>query len=66
MPLGPQATDTVQGLPVPRALIDENRDGGVFGLIGRLSIRDGHARPGRCSGARPGSAWLDWTVPAAG
>ncbi len=44
MPLGPQATDTVQGLPV-HGLTRDNRDGGVFGLIGRLSIRAG--RTGR-------------------
>ena len=64
VPLGPQATDTVQGLPVPRALIDDNRDGGVFGLIGRLSIRDGRATGTLLGRAHPGSAWLDWTVPA--
>jgi hypothetical protein len=49
---------------VPRALIDDNRDGGVFGLIGRLSIRDGRATGTLLGRAHPGSAWLDWTVPA--
>jgi len=64
VPLGPQATDTVQGLSVPPALIDDNRDGGVYGLIGRLSIRDGRATGTLLGRAHPGSAWLDWTVPA--
>lgn len=60
VPLGPEARATVQGLDVPGEWIRENRDGGVFGVIGRVSIRDG-VRTGTVLGrAHPGAAWLEW------
>jgi hypothetical protein len=62
VPLGPQATTTVQGLPVPRQWLADNADGGVFGVIGRVSVRAGR-RTGTVLGrAHPGSAWLEWTA----
>jgi hypothetical protein len=64
VPLGPHATTTVQGLAVPQEWLTDNRDGGVFGVIGRVSIRAGR-RTGMLLGrAHPGSAWLDWTPQA--
>jgi hypothetical protein len=61
VPLGPQARRTVQGLPVPQVWVDENRDGGVFGVIGHVRVRDG-VRTGSVLGrAHPGAAWLEWT-----
>jgi hypothetical protein len=61
VPLGPQARQTVQGLPVPQMWVDENRDGGVFGVIGHVRVRDG-VRTGSVLGrAHPGAAWLEWT-----
>lgn len=60
VPLGPEARATVQGLDVPEVWVRENRDGGVFGVIGRVSIRDG-VRTGTVLGrAHPGAAWLEW------
>ncbi len=60
VPLGPQAHRTVQDLPVPPAWIADNRDGGVFGVIGHVRYRGGR-RSGRVLGrAHPGAAWLDW------
>jgi hypothetical protein len=63
VPLGPHATGTVQGLPVPRGWLDDNRDGGVFGVVGRLGIRDGRPSGTLLGRAHPGSAWLEWTAP---
>lgn len=63
-PMGPSARASVQGLPVPPALVERNRSQGVFGLIGRLSYREGR-RSGAVLGlAHPGAAWIEW-LPAA-
>jgi hypothetical protein len=60
VPLGPQGRRTVQGLDVPAEWVRDNRDGGVFGVIGRVSVRDG-VRTGTVLGrAHPGAAWLEW------
>jgi hypothetical protein len=61
VPLGRHARHTVQRLPVPQAWVDENRDGGVFGVIGHLRVRNG-VRTGSVLGrAHPGAGWLEWT-----
>jgi hypothetical protein len=60
VPLGPRATSTVQGLPVPVGWLADNRDGGVFGVIGRVNIRAGHWAPTLLGRAHPGSEWLEW------
>jgi len=60
VPLGPTASASVQGLDVPEEWVRDNRAGGVFGVIGRVSVRDG-VRSGMVLGrAHPGSAWLEW------
>jgi len=60
VPLGPEATTTVQGLGVPPHWLAENRDGGVFGVIGRVSVRDGVASAQLLGRAHPGGSWLEW------
>ncbi len=62
VPPGPAATGTVQGLDVPADWLRDNRDGGVFGVIGRVSVRDGTRRTEVLSRAHPGAAWLEWTA----
>ena len=62
VPLGPHATTTVQGLAVPPEWLADNRDGGVFGVIGRVSIRAGLRTDTLLGRAHPGSAWLEWTA----
>jgi hypothetical protein len=62
VPLGPHATTTVQGLSVPPEWLADNRDGGVFGVIGRVSIRAGRRTDTLLGRAHPGSAWLEWTA----
>ena len=58
VPLGPHATGTVQGLPVPPAWLADNRDGGVFGVIGRVSVRAGE-RTAQVLG-RHRAGWVEW------
>jgi hypothetical protein len=62
VPLGAHATGTVQGSAMPRGWLDDNRDGGVFGVIGRVSVRAGRRTGAVLGRAHPGSAWLDWTA----
>jgi hypothetical protein len=59
-PLGPDAHDSVQDLPVPSRARQASR-AGVTGVVGHLSV----GRDGRTSGevlglAHPGGAWLEW------
>ena len=61
VPLGPHATATVQGLPVPQEWLTDNREGGVFGVIGRVSIRAGRTTGTLLGRAHPGAVWLEWT-----
>jgi hypothetical protein len=63
VPLGPAAQGTVQGLDVPPDWLRENRDGGLFGVIGRLGFRNGVRRGEVMGRAHPSGAWLEWTVP---
>jgi hypothetical protein len=60
VPMGPQATRTVLGMPVPGALVDRNRREGVFGVVGRLAYRDGRRTGALLGLAHPGAAWLEW------
>jgi hypothetical protein len=61
VPFGPDARRTVQHLDVPPEWIEENRKGGVFGVIGHVRIRGG-VRTGTVLGrAHPGATWLEWT-----
>ena len=50
------------GLAVPPEWLTDNREGGVFGVIGRVSIRAGRKTGTLLGRAHPGSVWLDWTV----
>ncbi len=59
VPLGPDARDSVQGLPVPPRALDAAR-AGVTGVIGRLSVRDGAVSGALLGLAHPGGAWLEW------
>ncbi|MGQ0574735.1 MAG: DUF2332 domain-containing protein [Pseudonocardia sp.] len=60
VPLGPDARASVQEVDVPAGWLQDGRAGGVFGVIGRVSVRAG-ARSGAVLGrAHPGAAWLEW------
>jgi hypothetical protein len=60
VPMGTGARASVLGMPVPAALIERNRRDGVFGVIGRLSYRDGVRSEALLGVAHPGAAWLEW------
>jgi hypothetical protein len=62
VPLGPAADGTVQELAVPPGWVRDNREGGVFGVIGRYGFRDGRAHGAVLGRAHPGAAWLEWTA----
>ncbi|MGE0300571.1 DUF2332 domain-containing protein [Pseudonocardia sp.] len=62
VPLGPAADASVQGMAVPAAWVRDNREGGVFGVVGQVSVRDGRRTGAVLGRAHPGSAWLEWLV----
>jgi hypothetical protein len=63
VPMGTSATHSVLGVAVPHALIERNRRSGVFGVVGRLSYRDGNRCAELLGLAHPGAAWLEWLNP---
>jgi hypothetical protein len=64
VPMGSDAHDSVLGIGVPPALVERNRAEGVFGVIGRMSYRDGSRATELLGIAHPGAAWLEWLAPA--
>jgi hypothetical protein len=64
VPMGPEATRSVLGIPVPPRLVARNRAEGVFGVVGRASYRDGRCEAELMAAAHPGAAWLEWLAPA--
>ena len=64
VPMGPQATSTVTGLPAPAELLERNRAGGVFGTVSQVSYRDGRATRRILGTAHPSALWLEWLDPA--
>ena len=64
VPMGSSATNSVLDIEVPRTLIGRNRREGVFGVVGRVSYRDGNPSAELLGVAHPGAAWLEWLTPA--
>jgi hypothetical protein len=60
VPLGPDAHRSVIGMDVPAAIVERSRTGGVFGVLGRLSVRNGTAQRSLLAVGHPGGAWLEW------
>ena len=60
VPMGQEAREDVLGIPVPPELVARNRREGVFGVVGRLSYRDGRRAGALLALAHPGAAWLEW------
>ncbi len=63
IPMGPSATATVTGVPVPPALLERNRRGGVFGTVTKLSYREGRRTGALLGVAHPSAVWLEWLDP---
>jgi hypothetical protein len=60
VPMGTSATDCVTGAGVPPAVIERNREEGVFGVISRASYRGGQRTRAVLGLAHPGAAWVEW------
>ena len=48
------------GIDVPPAIAERGRSGGVFGVLGRVSVRDGRSERSLLALGHPGGAWLEW------
>jgi hypothetical protein len=60
VPLGPAGRDSVQGLPLPAALVDDYQRGGVFAVLGARTFRDGADRGRLLARAHPSGQWVEW------
>ena len=60
VPLGPGARRSVIGVDVPAGVAARGRSGGVFGVLGRLSVRAGRVERSLLALGHPGGAWLEW------
>ena len=60
VPLGPHARRAVVDVDVPNPILQRGRNGGVFGVLGRRSFRDGRSRDSLLALGHPGGAWLEW------
>jgi hypothetical protein len=60
--------ESVLGAALPPRLVARAREGGVFGVLGRLAVRGGDATAQVLALGHPGAAWLEWlaAAPAAG
>jgi hypothetical protein len=60
VPLGPSGSASMQGLPLPDALVRYYQQGGVFAVLGARTFN------GRCDGGRllarahPSGHWIEW------
>jgi hypothetical protein len=60
VPLGPTGTDSVQGLALPAALIEDYQRHGVFAVLGAVSF-DGQSQRGTLlARAHPAGSWVEW------
>jgi hypothetical protein len=60
VPLGPSGDRSVQGIAVPRALVEDYQRHGVFAVLGAVSF-DGQAQQGRLlARAHPAGGWVEW------
>jgi hypothetical protein len=60
VPLGPSGRDSVQGLPLPSALIREYQHGGVFAVLGARTFDRTGDRGRLLARAHPSGGWVEW------
>ena len=63
VPLGPAGSDSVQGLPLPPALIREYQHGGVFAVLGARTFDGASDRSRLLARAHPSGQWIEWLSP---
>ncbi|MGH3207466.1 MAG: DUF2332 domain-containing protein [Trebonia sp.] len=64
VPLGPMGRDSVQGLPLPTALIGDYQHGGVFAVLGARTFDGASDRSRLLARAHPSGQWIEWLSPA--
>ena len=60
VPLGPAGRDSVQGLPLPPALIRDYQHGGVFAVLGTRTFDRASDRSRLLARAHPSGQWIEW------
>ena len=60
VPLGPAGRDSVQGLPVPPALVRDYQRGGVFAVLGVRTFAGDSDRGRLLARAHPSGEWIEW------
>lgn len=60
VPLGTEAQRSVQGLPVPARLVEQNRRGGVFALLSLVAHLDGQIEQRLLATAHPSGTRMEW------
>jgi hypothetical protein len=63
VPLGPAGRDSVQGLPVPAALVRDYQRDGVFAVLGARTFAEGSDRGRLLARAHPSGEWIEWLSP---
>jgi hypothetical protein len=66
VPLGPSGRDSVQGLPLPPALIRDYQHGGVFAVLGARTFHGTDDRGRLLARAHPSGRWIQWLSDARG
>ena len=60
VPLGPSGRDSVQGIPLPPALVRDYQRHGVFAVLGERTFEDGRDQSRLLARAHPSGAWIEW------
>jgi hypothetical protein len=63
VPLGPAGRDSVQGLPLPPALVSDYQHGGVFAVLGARTFDEAGDRSRLLARAHPSGQWIQWLGP---
>jgi hypothetical protein len=60
VPLGPSGRDSVQGIPLPGALVRDYQRDGVFAVLGERTFGGGPERSRLLARAHPSGEWVEW------
>ena len=60
VPLGPSGRDSVQGIPLPGALVRDYQRDGVFAVLGERTFDGGTERSRLLARAHPSGEWVEW------
>jgi hypothetical protein len=60
VPLGPAGRDSVQGLPLPGALVADYQQHGVFAVLSARTFHGAADRGRLLARAHPSGQWVEW------